>query len=488
VPVLMRTGFSPLADTGQSAALSCDDGVDVLVGGVGSGKSLPAAFKLLKWIRRYPTRTNGLPSDWFVLGPSLKTVVDSMFKKIHEADSYFERPIIDRELPGLADPRLLCVNGATIYGRSGTNPLEYKSYEIEGFWMDEASEQSLLAFAMAMSRERNASALRAIITTNPRLGWIWSFVKGVLPSGADVEGRDVIEAFQKIREVLDVRVHRWDVRKNTTNKAQVLDGISAVLDAVRTDLSRQEVGGLFLGGEIESKHFVGLDKAFGKTLRLGNARAEVVGVDLGQTVDWTWFVAMDQRGIVLAQDRFQGHSVPVPREEFYAYVLDRLLGFCSKWGARMVKIDIAMHGRAFAQALAADERTKRMGLEVEGYQTDSNVRKSEAINALDVSFSRGAIQVPSMWINGNGDQVLVDNVDTLRREIEELVIEESSSGRVSYDHCQGGHDDGVVALALAWQGLVSKPRLRRRGVLSKFRQQQGLATDKGSRFTYRSGR
>ena len=40
----------------------------------------------------------------------------------------------------------------------------------------------------------------------------------------------------------------------------------------------------------------------------------------------------------------------------------------------------------------------------------------------------------------------------------ELVVKRSDSGKIRYDHPQGGHDDGVVALALAWQAVIERPR------------------------------
>ena len=60
--ILLRSRFAPLPDTGQAASIA-DDGIDVLPGGIGSGKSLPAAFKLLRWIQRRPSRAVTRPKS-----------------------------------------------------------------------------------------------------------------------------------------------------------------------------------------------------------------------------------------------------------------------------------------------------------------------------------------------------------------------------------------------------------------------------------------
>jgi len=480
-PTLMRTRFAPLPETGQGALLAQDDGVDVLVGGMGSGKSLPAAIKLLSWTQRRPLRSNGIPSDWYCIGPTLRNVVEQMFKKLLEAERYFPIPLIEKVLPGLGNPRILLRNGVTIYGRSGTNPRDYKGDEVEGFWMDEASEQSLLAFAMALSRERGTDRLRAVITTNPQLGWIWDLVRGAAPTATGDEHADrILQAYAKVREKLRITIHRWAAAKNTTTTSEVLDGISGMLDVASPDLGAQEIGGLFRGTEIASQFFPWLGRAFGGEHRLapGSDRAVAIGVDLGQSVDFTWFGAMNRDGVLLASDRFNASTVVVKRDEFYPFVERRLIDFAQRWrgGQRVtIKLDEAMHGKAFAQALRV--RLAGLGLRdaiaVEGYRTDQPSRKADAIEALDVAGGRGQIRVPETIVLPNDQRVPVEHVEQLKRELSELVVEPMGD-RVRYDHPQGGHDDGVVMLALAWQGVSQRPACAVPRNLNRWMDQPGL--------------
>ena len=132
-----------------------------------------------------------------------------------------------------------------------------------------------------------------------------------------------------------------------------------------------------------------------------------------------------------------------------------------------------MHGASFASSLRVDPRARSLGLVVEGYRTDNPARKAEAINALDVAFSRGALRVPSRWTDDRGAEHEVAHAGMLAKELRELVIDYLPSGKVRYDHPQGGHDDGVVALALAWQAVSERPRSPIPRNLSRWMQQPG---------------
>ena len=470
-------GFACLPGTGQAAALAHDDGIDLLVTGVGGGKSLVAAIKFLAWVQRHPRRANGLPSEWFVLSFDLKNVVNAVFKKLREAESFFGPPgtVIERILPGLADPRVIFRCGAIAYGRSaghGVDPESFKGYEVDGVWADEASKLRELAVIGAIARCRNADAIRVVITTNPKPGWVWRLYKGVVPDPTgDREADKAIAAYRRILEHVQVRAHRWDTRSNTTNRGSVLDGLAAIMDAASPDLSRQEIDGLFLGTEIASEHFPGMAAAFGGEAQGGPAA--VVGVDLGQTRDWTWLVAMTSDGVVVDIERFQGSTADVSSELFYPWAAERLLDFAARNGAKTVKMDEALQGRAFAQMLRANPRCRQLGLRIEGYGTDSPRRKATAFEALGVAFGRGAVRVPDVVVT-RGARRELRHVRELQRELAEMTVTDLPSGGRRWDHPSGGHDDGAIALALAWLEVADKPRAKSRN-LGAWMRQPGLS-------------
>src|SRR5262245_21079490 len=74
------TVWSPNAK--QERALVTDLGIDLIVGGLGSGKSDVGALKLLRWALRYPRRRDGSPSKWLILGPDFALLRDEQMQKI----------------------------------------------------------------------------------------------------------------------------------------------------------------------------------------------------------------------------------------------------------------------------------------------------------------------------------------------------------------------------------------------------------------------
>ncbi len=445
----IRARWEPLDGTAQRAAIHHDTGIDVVITGVGGGKTQLAAFKMLSWALRHPRREDGRPTNWLVLGPDFPTVgkvqLESIVERCRETN-VGEKGIIKKCVAG-NQPRLELWNGVQILGKSGTHPNALRNHEFDGFWMDEAAVMSEEAFSIAMTRLRASSVVRAIITSSPQANWLWKI--------ANDEG----DAYSDLRKRTPFRLHRWKTTENKTNNADVIATIDAALRGANPDLAAQELDGLFLGTEVRRDVFRGLDLAFGgqhkERLTGDKQKAYVVGVDLGQSRDWTWFVAMNRQGVVLAQERFKGDTVNVDRRHFYPFVEQRLFDFVQLWGAKRIKVDEALHGKAFVQNLHVSPRAR--GIRIDGYRTDQPSRKAEAITALDVAFGRGDLRIPDNWIDESGREISVSHVGQLRREINELVVEDLSSGRRRYDHPSGGHDDGVVALALAWQEVSQIP-------------------------------
>ena len=81
---------------------------------------------------------------------------------------------------------------------------------------------------------------------------------------------------------------------------------------------------------------------------------------------------------------------------------------------------------------------------MQGFQT-TNASKTQAIDALALAFERGDLSIIP-------DPVMVG-------ELQAYEMERLPSGMGRYSAPAGLHDDTVMALALAWQGVVTRAPL-----------------------------
>ena len=128
---------------------------------------------------------------------------------------------------------------------------------------------------------------------------------------------------------------------------------------------------------------------------------------------------------VLAIDRFRGLEYSLQRA--------RLQAFWERLG-RLSWI--------FAEANSMGgpviEQLRRDGLPVTAFTT-TNASKAAAIEALALAFERGTITIP--------------NDPALLGELQAFEAKPLPSGMTRYAAPEGLHDDCVISLALAWQGL-----------------------------------
>jgi hypothetical protein len=85
------------------------------------------------------------------------------------------------------------------------------------------------------------------------------------------------------------------------------------------------------------------------------------------------------------------------------------------------------------------ERLTSDGLPMSGFQT-TNASKEEAIRALEGAFERGEISIPN-------DRVLIGELQAYEQN-------KTPAGRFTFGAPEGMHDDMVMSLALAWQGVA----------------------------------
>lgn len=153
--------------------------------------------------------------------------------------------------------------------------------------------------------------------------------------------------------------------------------------------------------------------------------AYVIGVDWGRHNDFTAFTTIDAKaGAVVAVDRFTDID--------YAVQLARLQALHQ----RFPKAPILAESNSMGGPLI--EQLQRMRLPVRAFHT-SAASKAEAIEALALAFEQGAIRIPPVpWLI---DELLAFDQERL------------PSGAMRYGAPKGGHDDGVMSLAICYSGI-----------------------------------
>ena len=167
-----------------------------------------------------------------------------------------------------------------------------------------------------------------------------------------------------------------------------------------------------------------------KAAPVGDGRAYVIGVDWGRHNDFTVITVIDAKDrAVVAVDRFTQID--------YGIQLARLQALHQ----RFPRAPILAESNSMGGPLV--EQLQRLRLPVRAFQTTS-ASKAEAIESLALAFEQGAIRIPAV-------QWLIDELMAFDQE-------RLPSGAMRYAAPKGGHDDGVMSLAIAWHGVATSGR------------------------------
>lgn len=153
----------------------------------------------------------------------------------------------------------------------------------------------------------------------------------------------------------------------------------------------------------------------------------VMGVDWAQQHDFTVICVMDVTTKELVYiDRFNQIDYKVQR--------GRLMALAERFQPTTIIAETNSIGLPNIESLLAS------GLPVQGFTT-TNATKAAAIDALALAFERGDIRI-------------LDNT-VLIGELQAYEMSRTKTGLRSFNAPDGMHDDTVIALALAWQGVAS---------------------------------
>lgn len=165
--------------------------------------------------------------------------------------------------------------------------------------------------------------------------------------------------------------------------------------------------------------------------------AYVIGVDWGRNNDFTVFTTIDAKaGAVVAVDRFTDID--------YAVQLSRLQALHQ----RFPKAPIMAESNSMGGPLI--EQLQRMRLPVRPFHTTA-ASKAQAIEALALAFENNTLRIPAV-------QWLIDELMAFDQE-------RLPSGAMRYAAPKGGHDDGVMSLAIAHSGMSAGPAVATVGTI-----------------------
>lgn len=153
----------------------------------------------------------------------------------------------------------------------------------------------------------------------------------------------------------------------------------------------------------------------------------IMGVDWGKSADFTVLTVIDTTtNEVCHVDRFNQID--------YAIQLHRLQALSERFRPGNIIVEKNSIGEPLIEQLF------RMGLPVQPFNT-TNATKTQAIDALALAFERGDLRI-------------IDDA-TLIAELQAYEMDRLPSGLMRYSAPSGMHDDCVMSLALAYQGVAT---------------------------------
>lgn len=155
-------------------------------------------------------------------------------------------------------------------------------------------------------------------------------------------------------------------------------------------------------------------------------RSYTIGVDWGRSDDFTVFCVVDDHHQLVHVDRFTGIG--------YELQVGRLFELWRRFKCCPVIAESNSMGGPLIENL------QRRQMTVRGFHT-TNASKAEAIEALALAIENGKMALTS-------DK----RADFVRDELLAFESERLPSGLIRYGAPPGFHDDGVMALAIAWHG------------------------------------
>ncbi len=369
----------------------------------------PARFRVLAAGRRWGKTLLGV---WLVVAEALNRGRAWWVAPTYKMGLIGWRSIakLARQVPGteirVSDRYIRFPGGGEVYVRSADNPDSLRGEGLNLVVLDECAFTREEAWTNALRPALSERAGRALFISTPKgRNWFWRLYQRGLEDGkvwasfhfptasSPYVSADEIE---EARRSLPERVFRQEYL------AEFVDDAGGVFRKVIEAATAQERDEPTPGHEY------------------------IFGIDWGKYEDFTVIVILDatERAVVKI-DRFN--------QVDYALQRARLFVLYETFQPRVIIAERNAMGEPLVEEL------QRAGLPVQPFTTTA-ASKTAAIEALALALERGDLRILP-------DPVLVG-------ELQAYEAQRLPSGMLRYGAPAGMHDDTVVALALAWQGVV----------------------------------
>lgn len=413
-----KIGWSPLKPKKHQAQLdilNCKETDVVIFAGKGLGKSMVAAYVVLKtflelWFEVKKGKRNSV-KIW---------IVAPTYELSRKVFSYFIswllkiEPRIGQFYSDRAGPQLKITEQIWVQGKSADEPQSLMGERLDLLVIDEAPyiKKSIwehnLSPTMALSIES-----RCFKIGTPRgKNWVYQQWLAVKERGA---------GFQ------------FPSSANPYLSQEKLDRIK---ETISKEAWEQEY--LAIPQEEASSVFRGI-KSIVNPSCLGEPQyghKYVMGVDLAQIKDFTATIVLDKD---THQEKFHDRFKKID----YPLQIERLYNIARKYNALTI-VELNNIGLAIADEL------KARGINVQGFQT-SGTLSSEKQGSKEQLIKKLAMDIENKNLTISDWEVLLDELDIYGQEL-------TPSGHIRYGAPEGYHDDCVMALALANWGIKGKTR------------------------------
>lgn len=297
--------------------------------------------------------------------------------------------------------------------KSADNPDNMRGFGVNFFVADEAARwpyDSIISLITTLTQTRGRGFF---ISTPMGRGKFYEMYQ--LGLKVDDDGTVLVDPEKdEYPEWYSMRLPTW------VNPHVTMEAIMEMKRALPDDVFRQEVEAQFL---LDSAGvFRGVSNCVGGVLAPPSPGSQyVMGVDLARLKDYTVLIVVDKatRKVVYF-DRFNKISWEVQYH--------KIIELAKRYKAR-VCIDSTGIGDPIVEALS------RAGLDIMPYKIHSSATKQQLIDKLRVAVENQNISFP--------------NIPILVKEMESYEYTVGTNGNVKFSAPSGGHDDCVIALALA---------------------------------------
>lgn len=315
---------------------------------------------------------------------------------------------LGQQVPGTqikqADQMVLLPGGGTVQVRSADDPQSLRGEGLDFVVMDECAFIQEAAWTEALRPALSDRPGRALFISTPKgRNWFWRAWSRGQEGGTEWASWRFPTASNPFIAASEIEAARESLPERVFEQEYLAEFVD-------------DAGGVFRRV---------MEAATATAVEPDPAGSYVMGVDWGKQNDYTVLVVLDTvAGAMVAFDRMNRID--------YAIQTERLRVLAERWNVSNIVAERNSMGEPLIEQLSRD------GLPVTSFQTTAQ-SKAQAIDALALAFERSEIRILP-------EPVLVG-------ELQAYEMQRLPSGMMRYSAPDGMHDDTVMALALAWQGM-----------------------------------